>query len=437
MNKRFLLLGLIMFAGAAWAQQTETAKIDTYLETLEANNKFMGSVCVYRDGVQLYSKAVGFANIEQQKAATAQSQYRIGSISKTFTATMVFQAIEAGKLTTDQTIDKYFPTIKNGDKITVGHLMSHRSGIHNFTADEKYPQWATQSRSREQMVETITAGGSDFEPDSKAQYSNSNYVLLSYILETIYAKPYGVILGEQITTPLSLTDTYLAGEQTRSNECYSYKYFDKWRIESKTNASVPMGAGGIVSTPSDIDKFAAALFGGKLLSDSSLAMMKTIRDGYGIGLFAVPFHTNKGLGHSGGIDGFHSMFIYFPHDKLSYCVLSNALNYNLNDIHIAVLSGLYGMPFEIPDFKTAHHTDQELDSYVGIYSCSQLPIKLTITKNGNSLTAQGTGQAAFPLEATARHKFGFAQAGIIMEFNPTDKTLILKQGGGTFLFNKE
>lgn len=156
-----------------------------------------------------------------------------------------------------------------------------------------------------------------------------------------------------------------------------------------------------------------------------------------MGLFPIPFYTKQGFGHNGGIDGFHSMLIYFPEDKLSYAITSNALNYNLNDIHIAVLSGIYGMPFEIPDFKVITLRSEDLDKYIRVYSSSQLPIKLTIRKKGNMLEGQGTGQPAFPLEATAKHIFKFAQGGIVLEFNPAEHTMVLKQGGGVFYLKKE
>lgn len=421
------------------AQGIDKVKLNQYFQALEDNNKFMGSISVFRDGSEVYAKSVGFADVDKNIAANERSEYRVGSISKTFTAVMVFQTIEAGNLSLSEPIDGYFPSINNGSKITIAHLLSHRSGIHNFTADEEYLSWLTQNKTKEQMVEIIAKGGSDFEPDSKSQYSNSNYVLLSYILESVYKKSYSEILAKQITTPLSLSNTYL-GRNTivpENNECNSYKYFDKWRIESVTNPSITLGAGGIVSTPEDLNKFADALFGGKLVSANSLSAMQTLKDNYGMGLIPVPFYTKQGFGHSGGIDGFHSMFMYFPEDKLSYSITSNALNYNLNDIHIAVLSGIYGMPFDIPSFEVITLNSDDLDKYTGVYSSSQLPLKLTIRKKDNSLEGQGTGQSAFPLEATSEHIFKFSQGGIVMEFNPEDNTMILKQGGSVFYFKKE
>src|SRR5690606_16393678 len=108
------------------------------------------------------------ANLENNLKATENSKYRIGSISKSFTAVLVLKAVEDKKLSLNQTINKWFPTIPNAGKITVKQLLSHRSGIHNFTNDADYVTWNTQPKSESEMVEIIAKGGSDFEPDSKA-----------------------------------------------------------------------------------------------------------------------------------------------------------------------------------------------------------------------------------------------------------------------------
>lgn len=439
MRIRTLFLFLLCCNILVSAQNIDVPKLDQYFQTLENNNKFMGSVSVFRDGSEIYAKSIGFLDIDNNVNADGKSKYRIGSISKTFTAVMVFQAIEAGKLSLSETIDTYFPSIGNAKEITVRLLLSHRSGIHNFTANEQYPSWRTQNKTKEQMVEIIAKGGNDFEPDSIAQYSNSNYVLLSYILESVYGKPYAEIIACQITKPLSLNNTYLGGNTVMigNNECNSYKYFDRWRIEQNTNPTVTLGAGGIVSTPNDLNKFADALFSGKLIYANSLSAMQTIEDNFGMGLFPVPFYSKQGYGHSGGIDGFHSMLIYLPENRISYAITSNGLNYTFNDIHIAVLSCVYGMPFDIPSFQFVNLNSEDLDKYPGVYSSSQLPIKLTISKKDNSLEGQGTGQPAFLLEPTSEHIFKFTQGGIVMEFNPAENAMILKQGGGVFYFKKE
>lgn len=438
--KRTLIAAFIIGAVCqiALAQDFDKARLDSYFNALEANNKFMGSVAVSRNGSIIYSRSTGFSDVENERKADTNSKYRIGSISKTFTSVLVLKAMEEGKLNLNQTIAGYFPDIKNADKITIENLLYHRSGIHSFTDDKEYLTWNTQPKSEKEMIDIIVKGGSDFEPDSKSQYSNSNFVLLTFILEKTLSKPYGELLKEYITQPLGLNNTSLGGKiNTSENECNSYKYIDTWRPEPETDISIPLGAGGIVSTPVDLVKFSDALFGGKLLKKESLELMKTPKGQYGMGLFKIPFFDLTGYGHTGGIDGFSSVFSNFSDGNISYALTCNGSNYNNNNISIAVLSAVFNKPYDIPDFKAYKVSPEELDRYLGVYSSTQIPIKLTVTRENNTLIAQGTGQASFPLEATEKDKFKFDKAGIVMEFNPESKTMILKQGGGQFTFTKE
>ena len=429
----FLTLGQIGFS-----QNLDKTKLDNYFNALEQNNKFMGSVAVSKNGEIIYIKSIGFADIENKVKATENSKYRIGSISKSFTTVLILKAVEQKKLNTNQTIDKWFPTIKNAKKITVNHLLSHRSGIHNFTDDKDYLTWNTQPKTEKEMIEIIAKGGSDFNPDSKAEYSNSNFVLLTYILEKTFTKSYSDLLQEFIVKPIGLKNTYVFGKINPSNnECKSYSFSGSWKTETETDFTVPLGAGAITSTPSDLTKFADALFSGKLLTNESLEIMKTIKDGYGIGLFQIPFYKSVGYGHTGGIDGFSSIYSYFSDDKISYALISNGTNINNNDISISVLSAIYDKPYEIPVFTTFTLTSEDLDKYLGVYASKQIPLKITISKDGNTLIAQGTGQPAFPIEATEKDKFKFDQAGAKFEFNLTAKTMILFQGGGQINFTKE
>ena len=431
-----LLIGLISQFG--FSQVVDKAKLDSYFDAIETNNKFMGSVAVSQNGKLIYTKSVGFSDFEHHIQANENSKYRIGSISKTFTSVLVLKALEEKKLELNQTIEKFFPTIQNAHKITIKDLLNHRSGIHNFTNDESYITWNTQVKSEQEMVEIIAKGGSDFEPDSKAEYSNSNFVLLTYILEKTFKKSYADLLKHYITQPLGLTNTYLGSKiNVENNETKSYSYIDTWKVESETDISIPLGAGGIVSTPSDLVKFSDALFSGKLLKKENLELMQTIKDEYGIGLFQFPFNGKLGYGHTGGIDGFTSIFSFFPDGNVSYAMTSNGTNFNNNDISLAVLSAIYNIPYDIPDFKIYEVKSEDLDQYLGVYSSSQIPLKITITKKNKTLIAQATGQASFPLEATDKDKFKFDQAGVVLEFNPADKTMILNQGGGQFTFTKE
>ncbi len=438
MKLRALATLFVIAALPCAAQEFDKGKLDAFFDALSANNQFMGSVAISRGGEIIYTRSTGFTSVETGREADEHSIYRIGSISKTFTAVLALKAVEEKKLDLDATIDKFFPTVPNAARIKVRHLLSHRSGIHNITNDADYVTWHTQPKTADEMVGIIAKAGSDFEPDTKAAYSNSNFILLTYLLEKTFRKPYAELLTLYITKPLGLTNTAMGGKiNPANNACASYRFDGKWVLTPETDMSIPMGAGAIVSTPSDLVRFGNALLGGKLLSSESLALMKTIKDGYGLGLIRFPFYDKFGYGHTGGIDGFSSMFGHFADGNVAFALTSNGTVYGTNDIAIALLSAAYGKPYEIPVFTTYQTTTEELDQYLGTYSSAQLPLKITVTKDKNNLVAQATGQSAFALEATARGKFRYIQAGIIMEFDPANKTMILKQGGGQFLFKRE
>ncbi|WP_435623773.1 serine hydrolase domain-containing protein [Flagellimonas sp.] len=434
----FTTILLLTIGQIGFAQDLNKTKLDSYFNALEKNNKFMGSVAVSKNGEIIYKRSIGWADVENNSKATENTKYRIGSITKSFTAVLVLKGVEEKKIDLNQTIDTWFPTVPKAEKITVKHLLYHRSGIHNFTNDPDYLTWNTQPKSESEMVEIIANGGSDFEPDSKAEYSNSNFVLLSYILERTFAKSYAELVQEHIAQPIGLTSTYVfKGINTNANECKSYKFLGSWKEEPETHYTIPLGAGAITATPSDLTQFSDALFGGKLLKPESLELMKTIQDGFGAGLFQIPFYSSIGYGHTGGIDGFSAVYSHFPADNISYALTSNGTTMNNNAISIAVLSAVYDRPYEIPVFTTYDLTAEDLSQYVGVYSSEQIPLKITITQDGNTLIAQGTGQPAFPLEATDKDEFKFDQAGAKFQFNPTEKTMVLFQGGGQITFTKE
>lgn len=434
----YIILISISIIGNISAQTIDTQKLDKYFKVLEDNNKFMGSVAIFDNGKIVYTNQVGFADVEANKMPDDNTKYRIGSISKTFTATMVFMAIEKGKLSLDQTIDKYFPDIKNSNKITIANLLNHSSGIHNFTNDKDYLTYNTKPKSRDEMLEIITKKGSDFEPGSKSEYSNSNYVLLSIILEKIYNKSYSDLLNEKIVNPLSLANTYYGGKiDFFKNEANSYIYSGRWMKQPETDMTIPLGAGAIISTPSDLLLFADALFNYKLVNESNINKMKTLKNNFGMGLFKFPFYEKSAYGHNGGIDGFTSSLGYFPEEKCGFALTSNGTNYDNNSISIALLSALFDKPYDIPSFEIIEINPQELDKYLGIYSSNNFPLKITISKVDGKLTAQATGQPSFPLEATAKDKFKFDMAGIVMEFDTEKNQMTFKQGGGTYVLTKE
>ncbi|MEP6794544.1 MAG: serine hydrolase domain-containing protein [Saprospiraceae bacterium] len=434
----FLLVSF--WSSVACAQMINKAKLDSLFSLLAEKNKAMGSIALSKNGKILYSKAIGYSSItERDKTpATDKTKYRIGSISKMFTATMIFELIEERKIKLTETLDTYFPDIPNANEITISHLLNHRSGIHNFTDDEEYANYMTLPKTEDEMIAIISKNKPDFEPNEKASYSNSNFVLLGYIIEKITKKPYATNLSERITSKIGLSDTYYGGKTNITNiESYSYSYTNKWDLEPETDMSIPGGAGAIVSTPVDLTKFIEALFSLKLVSKESLSMMKTMKDNYGMGMFQMPFYTRKGFGHNGGIDGFGSTVGYFPDDSIAIAYCTNGQVYGMNDILIGVLSIYFNMEYTLPVFSSIQIKPEDLDIYIGTYSSPEIQIKIAITKSGSTLMAQASGQSAFPLEATAPGIFSFGRAGIVLEFNTADNEMTLKQGGGSFVFKKD
>lgn len=434
----FIVLFTFIFQ-SVFSQNMDKQKLDAYFQALDSNQKFMGNVAISQNGKIIYTNSIGFADIDSTIQLQENTKFRVGSITKTFTSALVFLAIEEGKLTLSTTLDTFFPTIENADKITISNLLNHRSGIYNFTDNEDYLKWNTKKHSREELIKIITKNKNDFEPNEKAEYSNSNYVLLSFILEDIYQKSYSELIKEKITIPFELQNTYVGDSiKTENDEAYSYRFTGKWDKEPETDLSIPLGAGAIVSTSSDLIKFIEILFDEKIISSKSLEKMKTLEDGYGMGLFQYPFYEKFSFGHTGGIDGFSSMLGYFPNEKVSMVILSNASkNYSNNDIAIILLSAVFDKPYEIPVFSNYKASLEELNEYVGVYASEQIPLKIEISVQNEMLFAQATGQPEFPLEAIEKNNFEFKPAGVVLEFNSKENTMILKQRGGTFLFKKE
>ncbi|MGI4874002.1 MAG: serine hydrolase domain-containing protein [Janthinobacterium lividum] len=443
MLHRFLLyVGLLgLLAGPAAAQTFNTAKLDSLLTGLAATKRMMGSVALTHDGQVVYSQAFGAAQLTPPVAATPATHYRIGSITKVFTTVMIFQLIEEKKLTLSTPLATFFPQLPNAKTITIDQLLSHRSGLHSFTSDPAYESYLAQPKTQAELLAIIAQTTPDFAPDTKAAYSNSNFVVLGYIVEKLTRQPYAQALQQRIATKAGLKDTYYGGKiGSRPQEAFSYEpAAGSWKPATETDLSIPGGAGAVVSTPTDLDRFLTALFGGKLVAASSLAAMQTMRDHFGRGLFAMPFGTQPGYGHTGGIDGFTSQATYFPADKLALAVCSNGGSYSTNDVGLAALSIYYGRPYHLPNLapSTFVPAAADLARYAGTYASPQFPLKITMTPEGTTLRSQATGQDSFLLDPVSPGIFTFDSAHIRIEFDPAKPTLTLKQGAGSYVFTKE
>jgi D-alanyl-D-alanine carboxypeptidase len=434
-----VLLWVLALTYDVKAQNLNKSKLDSFFNALNIHNKNMGSVAISSNGVVVYQKAIGYSlvNGEVKTPASIKTKYRIGSISKMFTAVMIFQLIEEGKLSLITPLATWYPQLPNANKITISEMLDHRSGLHNFTNDTLYLSYMTKPQSEAAMIGIMEKQKPDFEPDTKADYSNTNFVLLGYIIEKITGKSYAEELKNRITSKIGLTDTYYGGKaNTANNEAYSYSYQSQWTQQPETDMSIPGGAGALVSTPTDLVKFIEALFGGNLISPKSLEQMKAMRDKFGMAMFEIPFYEKRAYGHNGGIDGFSSMLGYFPEDKLAVAYISNGVVYSTNDVMIAVLSIYFNKPFAIPEFKSFMVKTEDLDKYLGNYSSKDMPLKIVLTKNNTTLIAQATGQPQLALEAVDTDKFVYTPAVITIQFDPAKNEFTVFQGGKTYLFTK-
>lgn len=435
------LLTLAVFT-AGYAQTPDKAKLDQFFDRLAEKNKAMGSLIIAKDGNVLYTRTIGYSQINgtEKKPLTAANRFRIGSITKMFTSVMILQLVEQRKLKLTDTLDKFFPRIPNAQKITIAQILAHRSGIHDSLADRNLrPASKTNPITKDELLTIIAKGKPDFEPDSEHSYSNSGFTLLGLIVEKVTGKPYGEALKERIASKIGLKDTYIAtgNIDVNKNEALTYRYVGDWKQEPETHPSILFGAGSIVSTPNDLARFIQALFDLKLISQESLAAMKTIRDGEGLGMGPFTFAGKTFYGHTGGGDNYGAWLAYLPEEKLAVAYTTNAKVYPVVNIVSGAIDIYYNKPFQIPAFETIDVSPEVLDKYVGVYSIPGTTVKFTITREGATLYLQLAGQSAAPLEATAQNKFKIEPPGIFFEFDAAKNQMIQRRGGRERVFTKE
>jgi D-alanyl-D-alanine carboxypeptidase len=436
----FLALAL---STTGYAQTLDKAKLDQFFDRLAEKNKAMGSLVIAKDGNVLYSRAIGYSRISgaEKKPLTAANRFRIGSITKMFTVAMIFQLVEEGKLKLTDTLDKFIPQVPNAQKITIAHILAHRSGIPNVRRDrESQRDVHTIPMTKDEMLALIVKGTPDFEPDTKHAYSNSGYLLLGLILEKVTGESYDEALKERITSKIGLKDTYMASGNidVNKNEALTYIHFGgDWQQHSETHPSILFSAGAIVSTPGDLAKFIQALFDGRVVSKESLNQMKTIRDGDGMGMEPFAFAGKTFYGHTGGGDNYGAWLAYLPEEKLAVAYTTNAKIYPVVNIVRGVVDIYYNRPFTIPPLESIAVNPDVLDRYVGVYTSPDAPAKATVTRDGSTLFFQPPGaSSAVPLEATAEDKFQI-EGVAVFTFDAAKKQMTVKRRGGERVFTKE
>lgn len=431
-----LLIWLCMFhSNRSIAQH----KMDAYFDHLFAQQKFMGTASIgFKDRI-FYTKAVGYANADSKKQLTNNSKFRVGSITKTFTAALVLKAVEEQKLRLDDKLALYYPLIKNADKITITHLLQHRSGIVNYSELPGEAAWEAIPHSQEAFINFFINEPANFEPGTDYEYSNTNYALLGFIIEQLYKLPYARIVDQQICQPLALHNTYYTTTtDTARNEAISYNIQNRYIKNSAVDYSNNPGSGGIVSTAIDINKFLFALFNGKVINAASLTNMLPVnKSEYGMGIIKLNFDRPEGYEHSGRIENFISSYWYFPADSLGIVVLANAVNINTDDISMALLQYAYGNAPSLPDFNRIDSLPVKAFTAIkGTYYSKDKSYSITISSDSKTLVFQQStvGQDYVPFDYQGNNTFSYKD--ITLKFYPKKKQVQLTQAGHVNIYTK-
>lgn len=304
------------------------ADYDAVVRPYVQQGRFMGAVLVARDGKMLFSRGYGVANLEWNIANTPLTKFRIGSVTKQFTAAMILLLAEDGKLRLEDPVSSHWSDAPAAWKdITLFHLLTHTSGIPNYTGFPEFASLQYFDTPVDKLVELVRDRPLDFVPGSKYDYSNSGYVLLGYLIERISGQRYDDFVRSRIFVPLGMKDSgYDSNTAIIERRAAGY---ERRRDRPLVNAdfvhmSTPHAAGALYSTTEDLLRWSDGLFGGKLLSAESLKKMTTpYKDGYALGVEVKQVDGHDVIEHDGAIDGFDSFLSYYPAQKVTVIVLSN------------------------------------------------------------------------------------------------------------------
>lgn len=331
------------------------------------------------------------------------------SVTKQFTAASVLLLAERGKWKVSDPVKKYMPDAPAAwDRIAIHHLLTHTSGIPNFTSFSDYRDSEAKATTPEQLVKRFRDKPLDFDPGTKWSYSNSNYVLLGYLLEKMGGETYQKFLQENIFTPLGMRDSgYDSNSAVILHRASGYSPSkDGVGNSGYIDMTIPFAAGGLYSTTEDLLKWERGLFGGKVLKPASLQTMTTPdKQDYACGLMVTNENGHKKIGHGGGIEGFNTEVDYWPEDQVTVIVLGNLNGGAPSEIAAQLGAVMHGEKVTLPSEKTEIKLPiKTLQDYVGIYDVAP-NVTMEITLVDDHLETQLGKQPKFPIFADAPDHF--------------------------------
>lgn len=393
---RLMLIFVLAIAGSVAAAQAPMAdaqvlaRVDEYMEALWRVRRYGGSVLVAREGRVIVDRGYGLANAELDVPNRAETVYRIGSLTKAFTAAAILLLQQGGRLSVQHSVCRYMADCPEAWRaVTLHHLLTHTSGIPNVTT---LPDWEARKATPSTPVEMVArfrALPLRFGPGEQYEYSNSNYILLGLVIERASGQSYEAFLREAVLTPLRLHNTgYDHHAALVPYRAAGYSRVPQGIVNAPyVDMSLPFAAGGLRSTTGDLYRWVEALSAAGFLSQQSLeAMFTPFRNGYAYGWAVGTLLNRRHIGHTGGIEGFSTHISRFPDDRATVIVLSNNDAAVANAIARDIAAILFGEPSEVPREPRPVAIDPGLyAAYAGRYEIARGAI-LVVAREGDKLT---------------------------------------------------
>lgn len=437
MKRILILVPALCLVFAVFAQDAGN-KIDELISTYSKLNKFNGSALVTKNGTMLLNKGYGYRNAADKVMNNEESIFQLGSVTKQFTAAVILKLQEEKKLKVTDKLSKFFPDYPKGDSITIKQLLTHTSGIYNYTNDGNFmANEITKNKSREEMMALFKDKPLDFSPGTGWNYSNSGYSLLGYIIEVATKKSYEEAVRKYIFTPLHMTHSGFDFTHLKSpDKTTGYFMLDDKNANPApvVDSTVSFSAGAIYSTTGDLYLWHKALEQNTVLSKAQQEESFTpVKNNYGYGWGIDSIEGKRRVGHGGGIPGYITNESRVPEDDIDIVLLSNASDRSLDDITKSIYAILYNKAYELPKEKTVIQLPEEtLKQYEGEYEIAPDFHVIMKIKDGE-LNATPTGQSEKILHAEKEDFFFEKEEDVQVQFTRNaDKTVdgfILNQGG--------
>jgi CubicO group peptidase (beta-lactamase class C family) len=398
-----LVIALFAELGLALAAKAEdlTPKFDEYMNGCVKVNHFSGAVLASKGEHTLFAKGYGYANAEHEVLNTVRTKFRLGSITKQFTAMAILILAEQGKLKLDDPVGKYIDLApKAWEGVTIHHLLTHTSGVPSYTNSPDYMKKMMMPETTASMIARFRDKPLEFKPGERFHYSNSGYFLLGAVIDKVSGKSYERFLKEAIFDPLAMANTgYDHASTVLPGRASGYVFDgDHLRNAQYLDMAQPYAAGSLYSTVDDLARWDRALRDEKLISHQSYAIMYTpIKNNYAYGWVVTTSKGRKQIEHGGGINGFASEILRYPEQKVCVVVLSNVLPQDPGRVARGLASIVFGEPYEMPRVrKVAKISGKVYDAYVGRYEMEP-GIIATFSRDGDRLMIQVTNQPKFEI----------------------------------------